>query len=271
MKNFTGGNGGNGGASRCIIHGSSEILLGPANERLGDPSNWLPPFAIDSKPPHGFSPFGHVAFAIDSVPPQRHLTLRARRVRSCPNDLQAFGRFVQTTYKPSVVLFKNLKERKKEVGGRGELMANESKAFEKIPNRDDQRWVMDVRSIPDYRILGSKIAVGKDITKSGDGAPRNLCNGISELGGQIFYRLTDDFKVPSDRIDSTAVGHKGIVVKAANVALDSRSRLEDIFQTKGWVTRHAGGQVGCVGGSGPGKIPCYGDRLAFRADLRGKI
>jgi len=33
------------------------------------------PFAIDSKPPHGFSPFGHVAFAP-----------------------------VQTTYKPSVVL-----------------------------------------------------------------------------------------------------------------------------------------------------------------------
>jgi len=42
--------------------------------------------AIDSKPPHGSSPFGHVANS------------------SCPNHLQAFGGFVQTTYKPSVVL-----------------------------------------------------------------------------------------------------------------------------------------------------------------------
>jgi hypothetical protein len=33
--------------------------------------------AIDSKPPHGFSPYGHVANS------------------SCPNHLQAFGGFVQ--------------------------------------------------------------------------------------------------------------------------------------------------------------------------------
>jgi hypothetical protein len=43
---------------------------------------------IDSKPPHGFSPYGHVANS------------------SCPNHLQAFGGFVQTTYKPSVLLFR---------------------------------------------------------------------------------------------------------------------------------------------------------------------
>jgi hypothetical protein len=75
----------------------------PANGRLGNPSHWHPPRAIDSKPPHGFSPCGH------GVPP-------------C-------GTPVQTTYKPSVVLFKNLQEKsflQKETKGTEELRAASS-------------------------------------------------------------------------------------------------------------------------------------------------
>ncbi len=85
---FTEGNEGNGGASRCLIHGSFNDLKGLANGRLGNPSNWPTPRAIDSKPPHEAA--------------SRLLALRARRPAmrdACPNHLQAFGGFVQKIFK----------------------------------------------------------------------------------------------------------------------------------------------------------------------------
>jgi hypothetical protein len=39
---FTEGNEGNGGASRCVIHGSFNDLKGLANGRLGNTSHWHP-------------------------------------------------------------------------------------------------------------------------------------------------------------------------------------------------------------------------------------
>ena len=60
-------------------------------------STFSPAFltTVDSKPPHGFSPFGHVAFAVDSKP---------------PHGFSPFGHVafapVQTAYKPSAVLSK---------------------------------------------------------------------------------------------------------------------------------------------------------------------
>jgi len=55
-----------------------------------------PPIAhVDSGAPHGFSPFGHVAFAIDSKPP--HGFSPCGHVAFAP---------VQTAYKPSAVLSK---------------------------------------------------------------------------------------------------------------------------------------------------------------------
>ena len=67
-------------------------------------------------------------------------------------------------------------------------------AFEQLLDRGDQRGIVDCGRIPDNGILGSKVAVGKDVTKSGDGAPWNLRDGIGEFGGQMFYRLADNLE-----------------------------------------------------------------------------
>jgi hypothetical protein len=79
--------------------------------------------AFDSVSPYGTSPYGHVALLLTQSRPtafrptgtSRSLLTRSRptasrptgtSLRSCPNDLQAFGRFVQAAYKPSAALSK---------------------------------------------------------------------------------------------------------------------------------------------------------------------
>jgi hypothetical protein len=47
-----------------------------------------------------------------------------RRWTQMDVNFKSFKSLNKTTYKPSVVLFKNLKERKEKGGGRGELMAD---------------------------------------------------------------------------------------------------------------------------------------------------
>jgi len=54
---------------------------------------------------------------------------------------------------------------------------------------------MDGCRIPDDGILGSKVAVGEDVAKAGDGTPRNFRQRGGEVGGKVFYGLSNDLEV----------------------------------------------------------------------------
>ena len=94
----------------------------------------------------------------------------------------------------------------------------------------DKCRIVDGSGIPDDGILSSEVTVGEDISKAGDGPPRNLWQWIGEYGGEVFYGFANDLQISCHGIYRSAVSDKGIKVEALNIAIDGGGGLDDVLK-----------------------------------------
>ena len=63
----------------------------------------------------------------------------------------------------------------------------QSQTFEKYLDDAGEGRIVDGRRIPNDGILGSKVAVGEDVSKAGDGTPWDFREWVGEIGGKVFH------------------------------------------------------------------------------------
>ena len=95
---------------------------------------------------------------------------------------------------------------------------------------------MDGCRIPDDGILGSKVAVGEDVSKAGEGTPRNFRKRVGEGGWKVFYGLSNDLEVSCYGIHRAAVRNERIVIEAADISCNGRGRLQNVLKAQRRVT-----------------------------------